>query len=92
MDSVKVECLETELPRYLSTTKDLSPGYDVVEWWKTHKPDIPNWAEICKLILLVQPSSEAAGRVFSLLQNAFSRQQYIFLEDYVTVSAIYNTN
>ena len=20
---------------------------DVVEWWKIHKPDIPNWAEVC---------------------------------------------
>ena len=27
VNSVKVECLKTELPRYLSTAEDLSPDY-----------------------------------------------------------------
>ena len=87
VDSVKVECLKSELPHYLATAEDLSPDYDVVEWWKAHEPDIPNWADVCKLILLVQPSSAAAERVFSLLQNSFSRQQYKSLEDYMYIAA-----
>ena len=77
MYSIKVEYLKIELSRYLSSAIDLFPDYDVVELWKTHEPDIPNWAEVCKLILLVQPSSAAAERVFSLLQNAFSRQSAV---------------
>ena len=92
VDSVKVECLKTELPRYLSAAEDLSPDYDVVQWWKTHEPEIPNWADVCKLILLVQPSSAAAERVFSLLQNAFGRQQYRSLEDYIAVSVMLQYN
>jgi len=31
--------------------------------------EIPTWAKAFTLILLVQPSSAAAERVFSLLQN-----------------------
>ena len=30
---------------------------------------IPGWANACKLVLLIQPSSAAAERVFSLLEN-----------------------
>ena len=52
----------------------------------------PNWANVCKIILLVQPSSAAAERVFSLLQNTFSRQQSRSLEDYVAVSMMLQYN
>ena len=92
MDSAKVECLKTELPHYLSTAEEISPDYDVVEWWKIHELDIPNWADVCKLILLVQPSSAAAERVFSLLQNSFSTQQYSSLEDYIAASVMLQYN
>ena len=37
---------------------------------KNHQNDLPAWAEACKLVLLVQPSSAAAERVFSLLENS----------------------
>ena len=92
VDSAMTECLKTELPRYLSAAEDLSPDYDVIQWWKTHESDLPNWANVCKIILLVQPSSAAAERVFSLLQNTFSRQQYRSLEDYIAVSMMLQYN
>ena len=47
-----------------------------------------NWSAAVKNILLVQPSSASAERVFSLLQNTFSKQQEAALEE--TVS--YNDN
>ena len=31
----------------------------------THQRDIPAWAEACKNVLLIQPSSAAAERAFS---------------------------
>ena len=51
-----------------------------------NEQEIPNWAGLCKLILLVQPSSAAVERVFSLLQNSFSTRQYRSLEEYTAVS------
>ena len=33
------------------------------------------WSSPCKLILLIQPSSAAAERVFSLLSSSFKEQQ-----------------
>ena len=92
VDSALTECLKTELPSYLSAAEDLSPDYDIIQWWKTHEPELPNWANVCKLILLVQPSSAAAERVFSLLQNTFSRQQYRSLEDYIVLSVMLQYN
>ena len=92
VDSVKVECLKTEMPRYLSIAEDVSRDYDVVRWWKTHKTDLPNWADVCQLILLVQPSSAAAERAFLLLQNSFSQQQYRALEDYISASVMLQYN
>jgi len=44
------------------------------------------------LILLVQPSSMAAERVFSLLQNSFSHVQQSSLEDYISVSVMLQYN
>jgi len=38
------------------------------------------------MILLIQPSSAASERVFSLLNNTFNEQQQSCLEDYVEVS------
>ena len=39
------------------------------KWWKNHQNELPAWAEAYKLVLLVQPSSDAAERVFSLLEK-----------------------
>ena len=39
---------------------------DVMQWWKGHEQELPHWASACKLIVLVQPSSAACKRIFSL--------------------------
>ncbi len=41
-----------------------------------------------ELIQLVQPSSAAAERVVSLLQNSFSNRQQSSLEDYISLSVM----
>ena len=69
----------------------MSADISVAEWWKNHEHELPSWSRACGLIMLVQPSSAAAERVFSLLQ-AFSTQQQSSLEDYVSASVMLQYN
>ena len=43
-------------------------------------------ADTARQILLVQPSSAASERVFSLLNNSFGERQYSSLQDYIEAS------
>ena len=87
-----IEEMKCELPAYLSLAEDVSADVNVTSWWKDHEQDIPSWGEASKLMLLVQPSSAAAERVFSLLENSFSKQQTRSLEDYVSLSVMLQYN
>ena len=78
--------LKTELPTYMSKAEDVLPTVSKTEWWKKHAHELPFWSSACKSILLLQPSSASAERVFSLLNNSFKEQQYSSLEDYVETS------
>ena len=69
IDAIVLEQLKGELPTYLGATEDISKDIDISEWWKRHDGKLPGWANACKLVLLIQPSSAAAERVFSLLEN-----------------------
>ena len=50
------------------------------------------WATAVKQVLLIQPSSAAAERVFSILKASFNEQQDCALVDYIQaiVMAQYN--
>ena len=63
-----------------------------VEWWKVHEEGLPNWSTAVKKVLLVQPSSAAAERVFSLLLASFSEQQDHALSDYLQASVMLQYN
>jgi squalene cyclase len=52
-----------------------------VKWRSDHEITLPCWSTAVKKIMLVQPSSAPAERVFSLLQNAFNKQQDATLEE-----------
>lgn len=69
-----IDGLKAELPLYLAAAEDVSAQTDVLQWWKSHQLELPKWAEACSLVLLMQPSSAAAERVFSILSNSFSSQ------------------
>ncbi len=62
-----------------------------VDWWAAHCETLPNWAAVVKKLLLIQPSSASAERVFSLL-NTFSSQQEHALEDCLESSAMLRYN
>ena len=66
-----IDGLKSELPKYLAGSEDVrvSSQTDLIQWWKSHETDLPNWAKACQRVLLVQPSSAAAERVFSILKN-----------------------
>ena len=52
-------------------------------WWKRNEEVLPNWSNTCKSVLLVQPSSAAAERVFSILSNSFTDRQEHSLKEYI---------
>ncbi|KAK3721851.1 hypothetical protein QZH41_002279 [Actinostola sp. cb2023] len=88
--------LVQELPNYLASADGTvcESEDDKVRWWSDHVNALPNWSATTKKILLVQPSSASAERVFSMLQNAFNHQQDGALEETLEVSVMlrYNGN
>ena len=56
---------------YLAAAEDVSDQVDPVEWWKAHAGDLKNWTKALRLVILVQPSSTTAERVFSIFSQSF---------------------
>ena len=88
----EVNNLQVELPTYLSLSADASAAIDTPKWWKDHHEELPHWSSAIQKVLLVQPSSAAAERVFSLLKNAFGEQQQSTLHDLVTATLLIQYN
>ena len=76
----------------MAKAADVDKTVSKTDWWKNHEGDLPNWLKGCKLSLLFQPSSAAAERVFSILQNSFKDQQNSSLEDYIETSVMLQYN
>ena len=87
-----IDQLKLELPKFLAAAKDISPTVDTIVWWKRHANDLPHWSKACKMLLLVQPSSAAVERVFSILLNSFTDTQRSWLEDYIETSIMIQYN
>lgn len=69
--------LITELPNYLAATQDviMPCKEDKVKWWRQQSDNLPHWSSAVMKVLLVQPSSAAAERVFSILNASFNDSQ-----------------
>ena len=65
---------------------DASREIEPLDWWKRHETDLPKWSGAARKIVLVQPSSAAAERVFSILHCSFGDRQQHALEDYIEAS------
>ena len=91
-DPAVITSLKEELPAYLARSTDVNNPPDIAQWWKNNELQLPNWSAAAKKALLVQPSSTAAERVFSLLNNSFGSRQTNSLEDYIegTIMLQYN--
>ena len=79
--------LKEEFPKYVVLTNDVSSDCTAVSFWKDSSTTLPDWSNAAKKVLLMQPSSAAAERVFSL-NNCFGDQQLSSLEDYVETSVM----
>ena len=66
--------LVTELPNYLAAAQDVIMPWeeDKVKWWRQQSDNLPHWSSAVMKVLLVQPSSAAAERVFSILNSTFN--------------------
>ena len=85
-----LDCMALALPAELLLHVDLLlplPDLLPVAWWKSHAMELPKWANAFRLVLLVQPSSAAAEKVFSILQR-FTAQQQSSMEDYLELSVM----
>ena len=95
VDDVMIAALATELPLYLATVDGVvcDNEEEKLAWWAAHQDTLPHWAALVRKVLLVQPSSATAERVFSLLAT-LSAQQEAALEDYIEASVMvrYNNN
>ena len=95
MDDATIANLVTELPLYFATATGVmcDSEEEKLVWWAAHPDTLPHWVALVRKLLLVQPSSAAAERVFSIL-NTLSAQQEGALEDYIEASVIirYNNN
>ena len=84
--------LKSELASYLAKSDSLNSSMDIVSWWKQYTHDLPAWSAAAKKVLVVQPSSAAAERVFSILNSTFKEQQENSLQDYIETSAMLSYN
>ena len=84
--------MKSELATYLTSASDVGPDIDPLSWWKRHCADLPNWASALRQVLLIQPSSAEAERVFSLLACSFGASQESALQDYLEVSLMLQYN
>ena len=92
----EITALKRELPSYLAKIEaidnDDSSDVDCLKFWKSSESTLPQWAAAVKKILIVQPSSAAVERVFSMLNNAFKDKQQNSLQDYIEVSTMLRYN
>ena len=84
--------LKQEFPLYVAAVEDISGDLDAILFWKQYANNIPTWKETTAKVLLLQPSSAATERVFSILKNSFGDQQLRSLEDYLETSLIVQHN
>lgn len=80
--------MKRDLSTYIAKATGVSINVNVLEWWGKHSNELESWANVAKDLVLLQPTSAAAERVFSILKSSFSPQQSHSLGDYVQCSLI----
>ena len=88
----KLSELREEFPKYAVLTDEISSEYSSLQFWNDNSSSVPKWSETAQNVFLLQPSSGAAERVFSVLNNTFGKRQLSTLEDYVEASVMLQYN
>ena len=65
---------------------------DQVRWWRLKKKDLPAWARLLRIVLLLAPSSAAAERVFSIMRRSLGPQQDLAMGDIIRTSLMLQYN
>ena len=86
--------LVTEMPKYLAAAQDviMACEEDRVKWWRQQSDNLPHWSSAVMKVLLVQPSSAAGERVFSILNSSFNDSQEHALVDYLQACVMLQYN
>ena len=85
--------LEDELPAYLAAIVDvhLESAIDKWHWW-SRQVELVHWQDAVRKAILVQPSSAASERVFSLLAVCFNDEQRSAMAETVEASVMLRFN
>jgi len=84
--------LKGKLASYLAKVSDIDSSIDILQWWRQNESNLQCWSTAARKVLLVQPSSPASERVFSLLKASFNPQQQSPLQDYIEASLMLQCN
>ena len=89
----ELELLVAELLHYLAAVADvtLNNADDKLRWW-SRQNTLPHWKNAVKKLVLVQPSSAAAERAFSIMASCFTDEQQSALEETVEASVMLRYN
>ena len=91
--SSNISALKEEFPLYIAAAEDVNISYDRCSSGNsTRMIYLHAWSQAARQILLVQPSSAASERVFSLLRNSFGERQHSSLQDYIEASLMLQYN
>ena len=87
-------CISERLSNYIATAQDviMPCEKDKVKWWRQQSDNLPHWFSAVMKVLLVQPSSAAAERVFSILNSSFNDSQEHALVDYLQACVMLQYN
>jgi hypothetical protein len=89
--------MKSELATYAAHLERIPPlsrrkdpeGHDTfktLRWWRGRIKSLPNWVLALRGVLAHSPSSAAAERVFSILNNSFDNDQKRAKADYMEIS------
>ena len=67
-----------EILMYMAVSEDISTEIDLIAWWKRHAIELPNGLMLLKKVLLVQPSSTAAERVFQFYKDLLRNSSHLW--------------
>ena len=82
-----------ELAAYRSRASKLNEAItDLMQWWRQNGATLPRWFALTCTVVLFQPSSAGAERVFSMLDGMFDADQAAALEDYKTAALMVRYN
>ena len=93
-DDATIASLVDELPCYLAKADgvQMTSESDKIAWWSSNSETLPHWSAVVKKVLLVQPNSAAAERVFSVMESLFNGQHDSAVEETVEASVMLSFN